>query len=178
MPKIIDHQAHRQLIVSKACHVFLAHGYSQLGMRQLAKELGVSKSALYHYFASKESLFTACIEYITSEDMAFSPCPSNANHEARLDALLEVIQHIDERFRGELNLVMDFTRGMTAEQIQHNQHMQLVEKKYLDLVAGYVGETNARQAYVILLGSLLGRVLNGNETSWQIIKSWLRPLVE
>ena len=178
MPKIIDHQAHKQLIVSKACHVFLAHGYSQLGMRQLADELKVSKSALYHYFASKEVLFTACIEHITSEDMAFSPCPPNASPETRLDALLEVIQHIDERFKGELNLVIDFTRGMTAEQIHHNQHMQLVEKKYLDLVTEYVGKTNAIPIYTILLGSLLGRVLNGNTTSWQEVKDWLLPLVE
>ena len=73
MPKIVDHDAYRRELVEKATQLFSGHGFSGLGMRQIANELGISKSALYHYFPSKELLFSACTEYVVDPRWSADP---------------------------------------------------------------------------------------------------------
>jgi AcrR family transcriptional regulator len=178
MPKVIDHQQHKQFIAEKACELFLEYGYSQLGMRQLADELGLSKSALYHYFPSKDALFTACIEFITRQDMSFSNLSDiQPDQEEGVEALFVVLQHIEARFMGELRLVLDYIRELEPAQIRHNPHMQLAEKRYLELIGQHVGEAKARQVYYLLLGSLLGRLMDGQATGWDEIKQWVYAIV-
>ena len=59
MPKIIDRDAYRAELAGKAIAVFTEHGYNGLGMRGIAEAIGVSKSALYHYFPTKKDLFSS-----------------------------------------------------------------------------------------------------------------------
>ncbi len=62
MPKIVDHDKKREEIALKATGIFLEFGYKNLGMRQLCEQLGMSKSAVYHYYKSKDELFKAATE--------------------------------------------------------------------------------------------------------------------
>lgn len=173
MPKIVDHNQYKQSLAKQAAHLFLQHGYSNLGMRQLAQELGISKSALYHYFPSKDALFSASLMTITQKEMESSAPPLDAPLKERIKALLSLIQIIEQRFAGELGLVLDFTRGMNNVQVRENEQMQLAEKRYLELITLYVGDTKAKQIYHILLGGMLGRLLDGGSTSWDEIYEWL-----
>ncbi|EFK09627.1 transcriptional regulator, TetR family [delta proteobacterium NaphS2] len=43
-------------IYDKALEMFVAKGYDQTALSQIAKELGLTKAGLYHYFSSKEDL--------------------------------------------------------------------------------------------------------------------------
>ena len=43
-------------IYVKALELFVANGYDQTALSQIAKELGLTKAGLYHYFSSKEDL--------------------------------------------------------------------------------------------------------------------------
>jgi AcrR family transcriptional regulator len=43
-------------IYEKALELFVANGYDQTALSQIAKELGLTKAGLYHYFSSKEDL--------------------------------------------------------------------------------------------------------------------------
>jgi AcrR family transcriptional regulator len=45
-----------------AYRLYAAKGYAAVSMRALAKELGISAQAIYHYFASKEAMFVALAE--------------------------------------------------------------------------------------------------------------------
>ena len=68
MPKIVDHDQRREEIALKAAGVFLEFGYKELGMRQLCSHLNMSKSAVYHYYKSKDELFKAATEAIVRHD--------------------------------------------------------------------------------------------------------------
>jgi len=61
MPKVVPEykEEARSRIVEAANQVFNEKGYRQATMDDVAKKLGVSKGALYLYFASKEELFEA-----------------------------------------------------------------------------------------------------------------------
>jgi len=178
MPKIVDHDQYKQSLAEQAAHLFLQHGYSNLGMRQLAQELGLSKSALYHYFPSKDALFSASLTAITQKDMDLSTPHLDAPLKERIEALVSTIQQVEQRFAGELGLVLDFIRGMNSEQVHENEQMNLANERYLKLVALYVGEAKAKQVYHLLLGAMLGRLMDGRSTSWDEISKWLYTMLK
>lgn len=52
----------RETVLRRAIDLFNTRGYDATSMADLAQELGVTKSALYHHFASKESLLEAALD--------------------------------------------------------------------------------------------------------------------
>lgn len=59
----------RQLLAS-AIVLFAAHGYDELSMAKIAREAGVSKALLYHYFPNKRDLFEATLAHGAEEHLA------------------------------------------------------------------------------------------------------------
>lgn len=61
MPRVVPEykEEARNRILESASQVFTEKGYRQATMDDVAKKLGVSKGALYLYFAGKEELFEA-----------------------------------------------------------------------------------------------------------------------
>ena len=52
----MDREDRLEGIYVKALELFVANGYDQTALSQIAKELGLTKAGLYHYFSSKEDL--------------------------------------------------------------------------------------------------------------------------
>jgi AcrR family transcriptional regulator len=57
-----DQDARRERILDVAQEVFLESGFAKASMTTIASRLGGSKGTLYHYFNSKDELFTAYVE--------------------------------------------------------------------------------------------------------------------
>src|SRR5713101_2207804 len=70
MPRVVPEykEEARSRILRAASQVFDEKGYRQATMDDIAQKLGVSKGALYLYFASKEELFDAICK---TEPLAF-----------------------------------------------------------------------------------------------------------
>lgn len=168
MPKIVDHDAYRAELAQRAIPVFRKLGYHGLGMRRIAQELGVSKSALYHYFPSKQALFNAC-----SQQLTHIPTPeltSQAGPEERFGALLALAHKLDEDFRGELSLLLDYTRHMSHEEIMAQNPMKDSESALYQCMNALVGEERAQSALHQLLGILLLRAFNGGQTGFESMR--------
>lgn len=56
---LIEPESTRDAIVRTAGQVFLAHGYEQSSMDEIALQAGVARRTLYNQFASKKALFDA-----------------------------------------------------------------------------------------------------------------------
>jgi len=54
----------REHILNVALHLFATRGYWSTSMDEIAKEVGVSKPAIYHYFTGKEALLLALIRLL------------------------------------------------------------------------------------------------------------------
>lgn len=52
----------RTRIQQEAARLFVASGYHGVSMREVAEAVGVTKPALYHHYADKESLFLALLD--------------------------------------------------------------------------------------------------------------------
>lgn len=50
-------------IVQTALKLFLKNSYKEVSLRDIVKEVGLTKGAFYHYYTSKEELFEEVVKY-------------------------------------------------------------------------------------------------------------------
>lgn len=168
MPKIVDHDKKREEIALKVASVFLEHGYKELGMRQLCSHLAMSKSAVYHYFKSKDEIFVASTEAIFSSDsMILSDCPhvEHASLNERIDNFIQIMNILAPRHFQETKLVMEYIDVIGLENIPQDSCMRTANEKYQSLLANYVDTGQTEQLYAILLGLLSQQLLFGRPLS-------------
>jgi AcrR family transcriptional regulator len=60
----------RRQLLERATELFAEHGYDQLSMARIAREAGISKALLYHYFPSKRDLFESALAQGAEEHLA------------------------------------------------------------------------------------------------------------
>ena len=52
----------RQQLLEMGANLFARHSFAELSMAQIAREAGISKALLYHYFPSKRDFFVATLQ--------------------------------------------------------------------------------------------------------------------
>jgi AcrR family transcriptional regulator len=60
----------RRRLLARATELFARHGYDELSMAAIAREAGISKALLYHYFPGKRDLFEAALGQAAEEHLA------------------------------------------------------------------------------------------------------------
>src|SRR5215217_5527862 len=126
----LDVDKRRGLLLEMGRSLFTQHPYDELSMAKIAREAGISKALLYHYFPSKQAFFVATLEQEASElaarlevDRSLPPAEQLAT---ALDAFLG---WVDEHAEGygkllvgaathpEVRELIDAVRAQTAERI-------------------------------------------------------------
>lgn len=183
MPKIIDHDAYRREIAEKAAGVFARHGYSALGMRQIAKETGISKSALYHYFPGKEELFEAATTAVLSRDLKLfgdisDEQASSLKTDEKSALFVSLLRQMEPEFDGELRLLSDYLSGKNAAERAADPLMQKAAYAYLNTFSRVFGQKHALPLYNLLMGSLLNRWLIGETSSLSYLQKWVAEVLD
>jgi AcrR family transcriptional regulator len=57
----------RRRLLAAGAKLFTRHAYDELSMARIAREAGISKALLYHYFPSKRALFLATLQEKAAE---------------------------------------------------------------------------------------------------------------
>ncbi|MPW29803.1 TetR family transcriptional regulator [Agarivorans sp. B2Z047] len=164
MPKLINHDEKRKEIALKATEIFLEYGYKNIGMRQLCEQLGMSKSAVYHYYKSKDQLFIAATEAIVSVDASAlidAPLAPQAKLEQRLENFVIIFRQMAPRFFKEMQLIADYIEVIGEENVASDACMQLANQNYLELLASYVSEEAKDSLYTLMLGLLNHQIMAG-----------------
>ena len=126
----LDVDERRRRLLELGADLFTRLGYDELSMARIAKEAGISKALLYHYFPSKEAYFVATLEE-KAEELAARTAPDPAlppfeQLAASLDAYLGWIEEnagsYDKMIRSagavpEVRAMLDRVRGDTAQRI-------------------------------------------------------------
>jgi AcrR family transcriptional regulator len=63
----LDVDERRRQLLDAGLRVFTERSYDTVSMSDIAKEAGISKGLLYHYFSSKQDLFRATLEVAAAE---------------------------------------------------------------------------------------------------------------
>jgi AcrR family transcriptional regulator len=181
MPKIVDHDAQRAAIVATAAQMFVEQGYSGLGMRELARALGMSKSALYHYFPSKEALFAAVTESVLASDIAAFDMQAlaTASFAEKLDALLDHVESHEAWYVQQIHILLEYVRvrdGATGA-----ASMRLAAEQYAGAMADFLGVSAdvGWALYCQINGVIMQRHLDGGMTDFRGALHWVvRSLTE
>ena len=126
----LDVEERRRRLLELGTDLFARHDYDALSMAAIAREAGISKALLYHYFPSKQAYFVATLEQKAAElavliapDPALSPAQQLATS---LDAFLGWVEANGDGYaklvRGagavpDVREVMEEVREATAELI-------------------------------------------------------------
>jgi AcrR family transcriptional regulator len=63
----LDVDERRAQLLEVGTELFAKHSFEELSMAQIAREAGISKALLYHYFPSKEEFFKAALAEAAAE---------------------------------------------------------------------------------------------------------------
>src|SRR5262249_6755046 len=102
-PRADDYEEKRQSILDKAAELFAAQGFGGTSIASIAVYCGVSKSLLYHYYESKESLLfdmlqSHCLLLVKTTKEAVKHAANPEERLAKLiGALLSVYMHSREK---------------------------------------------------------------------------------
>jgi AcrR family transcriptional regulator len=63
----LEVEERRRRLLELGAELFARHAYEELSMARIAREAGISKALLYHYFPSKQAYFAATLEQAAAE---------------------------------------------------------------------------------------------------------------
>ena len=120
----------RRQLLERGAELFATHSFAELSMARIAREVGISKALLYHYFPSKQDFFVATLQQ-GAEEIArrTEPDPDLPPLEAlagSLDAFLGWIEENELAYRKlmesvgsvpEVQALIDEIRNSTSARI-------------------------------------------------------------
>ena len=186
----LDVDERRRRLLELGTDLFTRFAYDELSMAKIAKEAGISKALLYHYFPSKEAYFAATLEKAAAEleertrpDESLEPMEQLSGS---LDAYLGWVEDYEESYAKmirsagavpEVRAMLDRVRGETAQRIVDgvrgdkpatpllrtavNGWLWFMDGAILDWVEHR--DMDRQTLHGLLLGTLLGAVLTAGE---------------
>lgn len=93
-PRPTRNDAQRQAILDAACLLFIDRGFGGTNINDIADAVGVSRTALYYYFPSKETMLAALTEDVTEKASHLAQTVSRRDKLPPNEALRQlVLQH-------------------------------------------------------------------------------------
>jgi AcrR family transcriptional regulator len=172
----------RRRLLDLGADLFARHAYDELSMAGIAREAGISKALLYHYFPSKEAFFRATLAQGAEELRRLTEAdpgrPAAEQLAGALDAYLRWIERHEVAYRKLLRSVgavpplrefVDEIRASTADRIvagleAGGPKVRAAVIGWLWLVDGATlqwldrGGFEREELHGMLLGALLGAV--------------------
>jgi AcrR family transcriptional regulator len=186
----LDVDERRRRLLDLGAELFTRFAYDELSMARIAKEAGISKALLYHYFPSKEAYFVATLEEAAAElqartapDPALEPLEQLAGS---LDAYLGWVEENSDSYAKliqsagtvpEVRALLDHVRGDTAARIidgvrgdrEASPVLRTAVHAWLWFMDGAIldwvehRDIDRQTLHGLLLGTLLGAVMTAGE---------------
>jgi AcrR family transcriptional regulator len=171
----------RQRLIDAAVRRFYRDGFRNVGIDQILSDVGISKTAFYKHFESKEDLMLAALE--DNHSMMLETFRRLARErggltpQGQLRALLDVVEHLVESddFQGCIfvNVAMEFPLPHEPAHVAAAKNKQAIE----DMVYNLALEAGAREPRslakelcLIMEGAYVTRHVTGNRGTVEIAR--------
>jgi AcrR family transcriptional regulator len=147
----LEVEERRRQLLERGVELFTRYSYDELSMRKIAREAGISKALLYHYFPSKKALFQATLAQAAEELRARTEpdpeLPPLEQLQGSLNAFLGLIDENAMAYRKlmqsatsvpEVRELVDEIRTRTAERILDGLYPDSVPPKARIAVHGWL----------------------------------------
>lgn len=134
-----DHDQKRAQILKSAARVFAREGFDRASMTQLARECGISKANIYHYYDSKDAILFDILEIYLRElrDLICGIQIEGLNAEERLHKVIAEIllayQGVDDEHRVQ-------TSGMSALPEEQQKVLRGYQRDMVEFLNGIIAE--------------------------------------
>lgn len=179
----------RERLVSTSSDLFYQHGFQAVGLDQILDAVGITKTAFYKHFESKDELIVAALEHRDEKDMRewFAFFDDRRDDEAK-SRLLAVFDLLDDwfgkpDFRGCLfmNAATEFPSRSDPIHRTAAGHMEKVARE-LQRMAAAAGASDpdslARQILLLMTGAIATRHSSGDPNAAATAKETASLLVE
>lgn len=161
----------RETLINRATEVFVSRGYDGTSMDTVARELGITKSAIYHHVKSKEELLRLAINrgidaLDSAVDLESRRSGMNALERLRLAVHASVIILIE--YHHSVTLLLR-VRGNSPVELEALEQRRRIDDKIRVLVKEAIAEGGLRSDFT---PGLVTRLLFGMVNS---ITEWYRP---
>lgn len=165
MPKIVDQEQYRKQLLRKAFDLLAEKGYAHVTTRQLAKELGISTGAMYHYFPSKKALFEQLVEEMGQQDVGMlrRRVAEATSLNQRIATLGTFLIENEAYFVKQTAIWTDFCMNSNLEEVTSNDVFKRVDERYRQAIAEALNLTDLRMAqfiWTLVNGVLVEQVSN------------------
>lgn len=147
----LDVDERRRQLLERGAELFTSHPYEELSMSKIAKEVGISKALLYHYFPSKQAYFEetlgAWAEQLRERTEPDPQLPPVEQLTASLDAFLALVEENATAYRNliqsagavpEIRDLIEAVRRQTAQRILAGLYPQAPPAKARTAVSGWL----------------------------------------
>lgn len=161
----------RETLINKATEVFVSRGYDGTSMDTVARELGITKSAIYHHVKSKEELLRLAINRGTDALASAVESESDRQDLSALERLRHAVHSsvlILIEYHHSVTLLLR-VRGNSAVERDALEQRRQIDMKIRALVTAAIEEGGVRADFP---PGLVTRLLFGMVNS---ITEWYRP---
>jgi AcrR family transcriptional regulator len=164
-------------VLRRSIDLFNAQGYDATSVLDLARELGLTKSAIYHHVPSKEALLAAALDEALDglaaalDQAAERPGdagPGAATAEARLRRAVEASVHVLTDHLPAVTLLLR-VRGNSPVELAALERRRVIDDRLTTLVRAAVEEGSVRDD---IAPEVISRLLFGTVNS---LVEWYRP---
>ncbi|MNT01257.1 transcriptional regulator BetI [compost metagenome] len=168
-PRPRNANATRQAILEAARERFCSDSYDDVGMRDVARDVGVDAALISRYFGSKEDLFVAVLDSCKNgRDLMDGPREDFGDRLAREIIYDEVMPCQDDgagaKMRGLLILLRSVGSAKAMDVMQRTSN-----SRFFDPLAAWIGgpdaPVRARLAAGLIMGMAIGRELSDGYSS-------------
>ena len=178
MPKIVDHDEQRKVLLKACFDLFARKGFRKVTMREIAKETAVSTGALYHYFPTKEHILEQMFACAVEDDIeAYGRHTSSHLPPAeRLRSLSQFWLGNERYYQNLLLLALDLFRNSPGES-------ERVFRDYADhyqaAVANILGTNPRLSEFIVthLLGIVVRSVLTRRPFTYAEQAAFMREVL-
>jgi AcrR family transcriptional regulator len=172
MPKRVDPEEERALILDRCFPLFVEQGYGGVRMRALAEAAGVSTGKLYHYFPDKQSLMQRLFLHVGGRDVAAAHgmLTGGEGVAERLRLLADFVASHGPHLADTLVLALDHHRLEPGENATRD-----ALRLYREALTESVG-VDDEVLFSVLLGMLIRRVLDPDGVDLDAHRRWVEGL--
>lgn len=150
----------KQLIIQVAGDLFMDKGYQATSTREIAMAAGITQPNLYHHFKTKEAIYIAVLEGLSSEVKEALEILVDKEEESLVASLQNILEYLREKHPVNFSIMShDMTYEISEENHQHLYHIWQISylkplvslfNRYAEENSFFTAEELARYFYSVM----------------------------
>ncbi len=130
MPKKVDVDERKEIILNTALRLFAKEGYKDTNLSQIAEESGISRPTVYQYFHDKNDIYYYAVKLVTGKMFSkYSAVAWADDGRDEIDKILFIIDDVLGYAASNSNSISNLMEYMIAQRKRGVDFAEVIEKR-------------------------------------------------